>query len=79
MPVSPMVALPAAAMPAQRRSVGLGFFYTWFYIGAALCPPLGGWLYDLAGTPAAPIYLNAFLGVVTMALFAVFVGLKQRN
>ena len=77
MPVSPMVALPSQAIAPQQRAIGLGIFYTWFYIGAALCPPLGGWLYDLAGTPAAPIYLNAVLGVVTIALYAVFARLRQ--
>jgi predicted MFS family arabinose efflux permease len=71
-PVSPMVALPSQAVPAQSRAVALGLFYTWFYLGAALCPALGGWLYGLAGTPAAPIYLNAVLGVVTLALYALF-------
>lgn len=77
MPVSPMVALPAAAMPAERRAVGLGLFYTWFYVGAAASPALGGWLYDLAGTPAAPVYLNAVLGLVTVALYVAFIRLGK--
>jgi len=79
MPVSPMVALPAAAMPAERRAVGLGLFYTWFYVGAAASPALGGWLYDLAGTPAAPVYLNAVLGLVTVALYVAFIRLGQQK
>jgi predicted MFS family arabinose efflux permease len=79
MPVSPMVALPAAAMPAERRAVGLGLFYTWFYVGAAASPALGGWLYDLAGTPAAPVYLNAVLGLATVALYAAFIRLGQQK
>ena len=77
MPVSPMVALPAAAMPAERRAVGLGLFYTWFYVGAAASPALGGWLYDLAGTPAAPVYLNAVLGLATVALYVAFIRLGK--
>jgi predicted MFS family arabinose efflux permease len=77
MPVSPMVALPAEALRPDRRAIGLGLFYTWFYLGTAVCPPLGGWLYDLAGTPAAPIYLNAGLGIATIVLYALFVGLAR--
>jgi predicted MFS family arabinose efflux permease len=77
MPVSPMVTLPAETLRPDRRAIGLGLFYTWFYIGTAVCPPLGGWLYDLAGTPAAPIYLNAVLGIATIALYALFVGLER--
>jgi predicted MFS family arabinose efflux permease len=79
MPVSPMVALPAAALPAERRAVGLGLFYTWFYFGAAVSPALGGWLYDLAGTPAAPVYLNAVLGLATVALYVAFIRLGQQK
>jgi predicted MFS family arabinose efflux permease len=78
-PVSPMMALPAAAVPPERRALGLGLFYTWFYVGAALSPPLGGWVYDLAGTPAAPIYLNAVLGVGTIAFFILFGVLAQQK
>ena len=77
MPVSPMVSLPSQAIAPQQRAIGLGIFYTWFYIGAALCPALGGWLYDLSGTPAAPVYLNAVLGIVTVALYAMFAGLRR--
>jgi predicted MFS family arabinose efflux permease len=79
MPVSPMMALPSAAVPAERRAVGLGLFYTWFYVGAAASPPLGGWVYDLWGTPAAPIYLNAVLGLATIAFFVLFVLLAQQK
>jgi len=66
-------------MPAERRAVGLGFFYTWFYIGAAASPALGGWLYDLAGTPAAPIYLNAAFGLLTVGLYLGFVLIAQQK
>ena len=76
-PVSTMVALPSQAVPAEKRAIALGLFYTWFYLGAALCPALGGWLYELSGTPAAPIYLNAALGVATLALYALFARLGR--
>lgn len=76
-PVSPMVALPSQAVSAANRSVALGVFYTWFYLGATVCPALGGWLYELAGTPAAPIYLNAVLAGATIALYALFARLSR--
>lgn len=79
LPVSPMVALPSEAMPAGARAVGLGLFYTWFYLGAALCPALGGWLYDLAGTPAAPVYLDAVLGLAAIALYVAFAAWERRR
>lgn len=79
LPVSPMMALPSAAVPAERRALGLGLFYTWFYVGAAVSPPLGGWVYDRFGTPAAPIYLNAVLGLGTIAFFLAFIALAQQK
>jgi predicted MFS family arabinose efflux permease len=79
MPISPMVSLPSEALPAERRALGLGLFYTWFYLGAAASPALGGWLYERTGTPAAPIYLNAALGLVTLALYGVFVFLGRQK
>lgn len=78
LPVSPMVGLPSQAVPAANRAVALGVFYTWFYLGAAACPALGGWLYELAGTPAAPMYLNAVLAIATIALYALFARLSRR-
>jgi predicted MFS family arabinose efflux permease len=78
LPVSPMVALPAAALRPARRAIGLGFFYTWFYLGAALCPALGGWLYDLAGNPVAPIYLIVALGLATIVLYALFAWMAAK-
>ena len=76
-PVAPMVALPSQAVPAANRAVALGLFYTWFYLGAAICPALGGWVYERAATPAAPIYLNALLGALTLALYALFVRMTE--
>lgn len=78
-PVSPMMALPASAVAPERRAVGLGLFYTWFYLGAAACPALGGWLYELSGTPAAPVYLNAVLGLATIALYLLFTRLAGQG
>jgi predicted MFS family arabinose efflux permease len=79
LPVSPMVALPSQAIPAGARAVGLGIFYTWFYLGATLCPALGGWLYDRAGTPAAPVYLNAGLGVAAIVLYLAFAAAGRQR
>jgi predicted MFS family arabinose efflux permease len=79
LPVSPMVALPAEALPPQRRALGLGLFYTWFYLGATLCPALGGWVYGYAGSPSAPIYLVVALSVAALGLYGVFSLLQKRE
>jgi MFS family permease len=58
----------AASMPAERayvadiagedvRGASYGLYTFAYFLGAALGPLLGGWLYDHVG-PAAPFYLN---------------------
>ncbi len=58
----------AASMPAERafvadvagedvRGTSYGLYTFAYFLGAALGPLLGGWLYDEVG-PAAPFYLN---------------------
>ncbi|MGH8688758.1 MAG: MFS transporter, partial [Burkholderiales bacterium] len=70
---------PSQAVPASNRAVALGLFYTWFYLGAAVCPALGGWVYELTGTPAAPLYLNVALGLAAFALYALFVRMTDEE
>nr|WP_256476127.1 MFS transporter [Siccirubricoccus soli] len=68
---------PAALIMAQlgrvlspaSRPFGVGVYYTLFYAGMALLPPLAGWLRDTTGKPEAPILAAVvFLGVSLLAL-----------
>lgn len=79
LPVSAMVALPSQALAPERRALGLGLFYTWFYLGAAICPALGGWVYGYAGSPAAPIYLVAALSIAALGLYGAFAWLQKQE
>lgn len=60
-PAGPIFALPVGVMKASNRAVGMGLFLSYYYLGIGLFPPFAGYLRDLTGDPAAPIYFAATL------------------
>lgn len=70
LPAGIMAALPIEVLRPENRATGLGLFYTWWYAGVAALPPVGGWTYDVTGSPAAPIlYAGALVFLTLLALF----------
>ena len=37
-----IMALPAKALAPRSRALGMGVFFTWYYVGMAIFPPLAG-------------------------------------
>jgi hypothetical protein len=72
LPVGVIMSLPAQALRPENRSVGMGLFYTWLYIGHALIPPAAGWLRDATASVAAPFLISAGLVGLMPLLFGVF-------
>jgi MFS family permease len=54
-----LVSLPAEILRADIRAQGMGIFYTVYYAGNALYPPIAGWLADVSGRASAPIWFAA--------------------
>jgi MFS family permease len=71
-------ALPLEPLSAGNRAVGLGLFYTLWFLGFALLPSVGGWTRDVTGDPAAPIYFGAALIALTVPLLGLFRLLQRR-
>lgn len=73
-----VMALPAQVMRPGVRSVGFGVFYTAQYLIMGGLPPVGGWLLDRTGAPAAPVWFAALLfGLMPVVLLA-FRALQRR-
>ncbi len=72
LPAGIMAALPIEVLRPQNRATGLGLFYTWWYAGVAGLPPIGGWTYDVTGSPAAPILYAGALVFLTLAALLLF-------
>lgn len=56
-----IMALPARALPPQSRNLGMGIFFTLYYLGMATLPGIAGWFRDLSGFRAAPLLFGSIL------------------
>src|SRR5262245_17325255 len=69
LPPGLIMALPAQALRPENRSIGMGLYYTIYYVGMALLPALAGLVRDIAGTPAATaLFASAMLGTAILGL-----------
>lgn len=72
LPITVFSALPALAVPPERRAQGLGVYFVWFYGGCTGFPPLAGWLADQTGGATVPVIFAAVLLMAAMAMFLAF-------
>jgi hypothetical protein len=71
-----LVSAPASLLRPANRGPGMGVFYTVYYAGMSVLPPLSGWLQDAVGGAAA-IESAAMMGMMTLACFFVFERLRR--
>jgi MFS family permease len=71
-PSGPIVAAAGGVPRPQARGAALGLFYTVFYMGSVVTPPLAGWAIDASGSPATGIMMMPALLLLSIAVFAVF-------
>ena len=67
-----IAALPGRALSAQSRHLGMGVFFTLYYVGMALLPALAGWFRDRLQYDAAPLVFGSALLVLAVVLTIVF-------
>jgi MFS family permease len=51
-----IMALPGEAVRAERRAIAMAIYFTCYYAGMGILPPLAGYARDLTGNPAAPFW-----------------------
>jgi predicted MFS family arabinose efflux permease len=76
-PSGPIVAAAGGVARPQARGTALGLFYTVFYLGSVVTPPLAGWAIDTSGSPSSGIMMMPALLLLAIAVFAIF--LRQRT
>lgn len=74
-----VVALPMEVLSPRNKAAGLGVFYTWWYVGMAGLPAVGGWTRDVTGDPTAPILFAGLLGMSALLLLILFRLLQRRT
>jgi MFS family permease len=72
LPITVFSALPALAVPPERRAQGLGVYFVWFYGGCTGFPPLAGWLADRSGGAVLPVIFAAGLLIGALGMFLAF-------
>ena len=79
-PAGAIMALPARILAPASRALGMGLFFTIFYIGMALGPAIAGWSIDITGDRSVPLIIAAALSLVSAVLFIAtwrMVGARQ--
>jgi len=76
LPAGVLAAAPTGVLRPASRGVGLGVFYTMYYVGMALLPPVAGRLQDVLGRSAA-VYFAAGAMLVTLPCYLVFRSLAS--
>lgn len=67
-----IAALPGRVLAPHARHLGLGIFFTLYYVGMALLPGLAGWLRDLSQADSAPLLFGSALVLLAAALAVLF-------
>ncbi len=75
----PIMSLPARVLPISTRAVGMGVFFTLFYLIVVLAPIFAGWLASRTGSAAAAFDFGAALAALCVPAFLVFDRLALRT
>ncbi|MDB4583000.1 MFS transporter [Draconibacterium sp.] len=68
-----IMALPAQVLRPKNRALGMGIFFTIYYVGMGIFPVIAGYALDLSGNPVAPLILA---GVVILLAVVALVGFR---
>lgn len=78
LPAGIIMGLPARTLHPQSRHLGMGIFFTIYYLGMALLPGVGGWFRDETGVRGAPLFFGSVLLVLALICEVLFRRLERR-
>ncbi len=76
--VGAMMSLPALVLSPGARAVGMGIFFTVFYICSAVGPMIAGWMADLTGDIASTFQFAAALLIASVLALPIYHRLAAR-
>jgi MFS family permease len=71
-----IMALPAQILRIENRAVGMGMFFTIYYLGMGIFPALAGTIRDITGNPAAPL---ALAGMAILCAVLALAGFRMNQ
>ncbi len=76
--VGAMMSLPALILSPGARAVGMGIFFTVFYICSAVGPMIAGWMADLTGDIASTYQFAVALLIASVLVLPIYHRLTAR-
>jgi MFS family permease len=73
-----IMAMPARVLRPESRGLGMGIYYTWYYVGMAILPGIAGLCRDLSGSAIAPLLFASVLVALAIACALLFQRLEKR-
>jgi len=73
----PIMTLPAAVLPPDVRTFGMGVFFTLYYGVMMVAPPVGGVLAEATGSVAAAFWFGVAMAASCVGLLVAFRGGKR--
>jgi len=77
LPAGVLVSLPGQVLRAESRSTGMGIFYTMYYTGVAVAPPLAGAIAVQTASSAAPIWMAIACAATSAGAFSMVRWLQK--
>lgn len=77
-PPGAIVALVPRSVRSEHLAAAFGLFYATYYLGMAMMQPVAGLLWDLTGSPAAPIFFSAAMMASTVVALGAFRWIDRR-
>jgi MFS family permease len=74
----PIMSLPVRVLPPEMRAIGMGIFFTLFYLLVVLAPWVAGHLANLAGSARITFDFGAAMLAACCVLTLVFIRLSRR-
>ncbi|NIR31280.1 MAG: MFS transporter [Gammaproteobacteria bacterium] len=72
-----IMALPSEMVRTENRAIGMGIYFTCYYVGMGVCPALAGLTRDVTGHPAAPLYFAGVMSLLALGALAGFRTLQR--
>jgi MFS family permease len=76
-----IMALPAQVLKKENRAIGMGIFFTIYYLGMGVLPAIAGYARDITGNPATPLILAGVAILIAALVLAGFrmIQIRQVN
>lgn len=76
-PAGVIIALSGRAVAPERRTSGMGVFYTIYYAIMTAAPPVARWIFDRTGGPKGAIVFGAGLFALVLPAVLLFDRFKS--